>query len=268
MATTGLHRVFLKRWYVALIGLLITAGLCAAALIKVPTQYETRSVTLLVPAPTKLAENPLTNLSSLGGLNDVVGTALTQPTMTANVKKAGYVGTYTVSPDVSSSGPLVVVDAISPTPAQSQSLAKKVTKLIPAALDTLQKGAGVTTTSAFVKSTIINHADHTTSVTKNRTRALIAAVAVGLVLTVLLVIGSERWSARRRRKSDPPTEILPTRGGPRPNIGPMPRRPAPLIEGDWAARAKVDREPSSIAANGTNGTGPRRWPRHSLPAPR
>ena len=56
MPTSGLHRVFMKRWYVVLIGLVVTAALCAAALIKVPTQYETKSVSLLIPPQTVLAQ--------------------------------------------------------------------------------------------------------------------------------------------------------------------------------------------------------------------
>ena len=51
-------------------------------------------------------------------------------------------GTYTVSQDLSSSGPLVVVDAISPSPAQSKALAKKVTSLIPADARQPAEGCG------------------------------------------------------------------------------------------------------------------------------
>ena len=201
-------------------------------------------------------------------MTDVLGTALTQPATTAAVKKQGYVGTYMVSQDLSSSGPLVVVDAISPSPAQSKALAKKVTSMIRPTLDNLQKAAGVDSTSAYVKSLTINPADRATSVTKNRVRALLAAFAVGLVLMILAVIGVDRWSERRRRKSTPPPEIVEPRDGPRPIFDPKPRRPAPLAGGDWSARAKAVKAPTSIAANGTDTpTTLRRKPRHSIPAP-
>lgn len=200
MPATGLRRAFITRWYVTLTGLLLTVGLCAAAAVEVPLQYQAKSVTLLLPAPTQTATNPYTNLSSLAGLTDVLSPLLAAPAVTARVKQGGNVGTYTVSKDVSSSGPIVLIAATSDTPAHAAKLATYVTNLIPGTLKSLQSSLpNSVPSSAYITSRIINPVDKTTPVTKNRTRALVVAGAVGLLLTALLVVGVERWANRRRR---------------------------------------------------------------------
>ena len=200
----GLRRAFIARWYVTLTGLLITTGLCVATVVMIPVQREAKSVSLLLPAPTQTATNPYTNLGSLVGLTDVLSQSLTAPEATERVKKDGNVGTYTVSSDLSSNGPLVLVTSLSDTRAHATKLATYVTNLIPQTLKALQSSLPSSVpVSAYITSRVINPVDKTTLVTKNQTRALVVAGAVGLLLTALMVAGVERWAGRRRRK---PTE--------------------------------------------------------------
>jgi hypothetical protein len=224
-----MRRAFITRWYVTLTGLLLTVGLCAAAAFKVPVQYEAKSVTLLLPAPTQTATNPYTNLSSLAGLTDVLSPLLAAPEVTARVKKTGNVGTYTVSKDVSSSGPIVLIAATSDTPAHATKLATYVTNLIPGTLKSLQSSLpNSVPASAYITSRVINPVDKTTPVTKNRTRALVVAGAAGLLLTALLVVGVERWANRRRRA---PRE----RGQPPGRGSPQPHATRPVRDGSATA---------------------------------
>jgi hypothetical protein len=200
-----------------LTGLLLTVALCAAAAVKVPIQYQAKSVTLLLPAPTQTATNPYTNLSSLAGLTDVLSPLLTAPEVTLRAKQRGNLGTYTVTKDVSSSGPIVLIAATSNTPALAKKLATYVTNLIPGTLRSLQSSLPDSVpASAYITSKVINPVDKTTPVTKNRTRALVVAAAVGLLLTALMVVGVERWAGRRRRISGERHESL-ARGSPQPH---------------------------------------------------
>jgi hypothetical protein len=195
----GLRRAFISRWYVTLTGLLVTVGLCFAVAVKVPVQFQAKSVSLLLPAPTPTATNPYTNLSSLAGLTDVLSPLLTAPEVTTQVKEDGNVGTYTVSRDLSSSGPIVVITATSDTPAHAVKLANYVTNLIPGRLKSLQRSLPDSVpASAYITSRVINPVDKTAPVTKNRTRALFVAGVFGLLLTTLLVVGVERWASRER----------------------------------------------------------------------
>lgn len=228
---TGFRRAFIARWYVTLTGLLVTVALCAAAAVKVPVQYQAKSVTLLLPAPTQTATNPYTNLSSLAGLTDVLSPLLTTPEVTARVKQDGNVGTYTVSKDLSSSGPIVLVTATADSPAHSMKLATYVTNLIPGTLKSLQSSLpNSVPVSAYITSRVINPVDKTTPVAKNRTRALVVAAAVGLLLTALLVVGVERWAGRRRR--------TPGERGQSPGRGsPQPRATRPVRDGSAVVSA-------------------------------
>lgn len=205
----------------------------------VPLQYQAKSVVLLVPPSTPTAKNPFTNLSSLSGLSDVLDQSLTAPAATAKVQSDGNVGTYTVANDVNSSGPLVIVSALSDTPVHAKKLANYVTNMIPSALQTLQNGAGIISPTALIKSIVIYPVDKTTVVKKNQTRAMLVAVAVGLLLTVLLVAATERFATRRRRR--------PGAGRPQP---PARRSPQPRVNGTNGAHTPSV-TPFPTKANGT-----------------
>lgn len=198
MAHTGVRHAFISRWYIALAGLLVTVMLCAVAAIKFPAKYQAKSVSLLLPAPTQTAANPYTNLSSLAGLTDVLSPLLSAPAITEQVQRAGNVGTYTVTKDVSSSGPIVLVTATSDTPDHATKLARYVTDLIPGRLRSLQSSLPDSVpSSAYITSRVINPVDKTTEVTKDRTRALVVAAVAGLLLAALSVLGYDRWAAGR-----------------------------------------------------------------------
>lgn len=218
MPPLPLRRAFVARWYVTLAGLILTVAFGVAAAVLVPVQYQAKSVVVLLPPSTKLAANPYTNLSSLFGLSDVLDQSLTSEASTNGIKKAGNVGTYTVTNDLSTSGPLVVVSAVSDTPDHAKQLAKYVTKLIPTQLRELQSQAGIASTKDYITSLTINPVDKVTVVNKNRTRALLVAAAGGLLLTVLFVAGAERIAARRRRRPSAVRPQPPARRSPQPRV--------------------------------------------------
>jgi hypothetical protein len=259
-----LRRAFVTRWYVTLAGVLVTIALCVGAASVVPVQYEAKSVTVLIPPPTTTAANPYTNLTSVTGLTDVLGQALTAPESTAAVKKAGNVGTYTVTNDVSTSGPLVLITALSDSPEHARNLANFVTDLVPGTLIKLQNALSDLASKSYITSRVINPVDKTIAVKKNRTRAMIVAAGVGLLLTVLLVAAVERFASRRRRKNAKrpqpagrPTHPTPTAEthqrqfkpvSPRPSAGPVePRKKSP-VQSARHGRARDDKAKDPVQA--------------------
>jgi len=76
MSLAGIWRVLLKRWYITLIGLIITGGFVAAAITKVPPEYSARATVLLIPPQTGKEVNPYLSLGGLQEVSDVLSNAM------------------------------------------------------------------------------------------------------------------------------------------------------------------------------------------------
>lgn len=197
MPASQFGRTLLRRWYIALVGLVVTFGLAAAAVILVPARYQAQAVVLLLPPNGPAGANPYLNLGSLSGLSTVLNQALASGATVADVRAHGVTGDYAASDDTGSSGPLVLVTGQGRTPAEARRTAEYVTSLIPRTLQALQSTAGVHSNKSYVTSTVLNPVDKVTTIRKEQTRAVIAAGALGVLLTILMVAIAERYSITR-----------------------------------------------------------------------
>lgn len=195
---TDLVHVLLRRWYLVLCGVAVTAAMLAAVLVLYPLKYSAKADILLLPPKSQSTDNPLLGL---GGLEDVPATiarSVLDDAAVAQLASHGVTGGYSVTVDLTTSAPLLVAKATGATKAEALDAMNRVAALVPATLQRLQQEQNVAH-NALITSTVI-HADQDPSpVTRTRTRLLLAATAVGLLLSGLVIVGIDRLLLRRRR---------------------------------------------------------------------
>jgi len=206
MAPTGIAALVLRRWYVALGGLLGTIVLCALAVMSVPPKYKAQAVVVLIPPPVSPASssnvgpNPFLGIGSLVGLNDVLAQAMSGGLTAQTLATEGVTGTYNVTTNPLSNGPLLLLSGEGKTPAAAISIVRHVAALIPRTLTQLQTAAGVTSAKYYVTSSVINPPDRATKSRKSQIRAVIIGAAAGIVLTLLALAGTDKFLDRGRRR--------------------------------------------------------------------
>jgi hypothetical protein len=216
MAPTGIAGLVLRRWYVAVVGVLATIILCGLAVTMVPPKYKAQAVVVLIPPAVSPASsnasgpNPFLSIGTLVGLNDVLAQALTGGLAAQTLAKEGVTGTYNVTTNPLSNGPLLLISGEGMTPAAAKSIVQHVAALVPRTLTQLQTAAGVMSAQYYVTSSVINPPDRATKSRKSQIRAAIAGGAAGLVLTLLALAGTDKLLDRRsrhdRRRHDQPAD--------------------------------------------------------------
>jgi capsular polysaccharide biosynthesis protein len=209
MPPTGLAAVIKRRWYLALIGILVTLGLCAVAFVAFPAQYQAKAVVLLLPpasasvsgTESAAGQNPYVSLGLVDGLNDVLAQAMTDSATGSDLLSAGLNGSYTVANDPATSGPLILITGTAKTSSTAVAIANHIVALVPQTLLRLQQAAGVVDTKNNVTSTVLNPPSKTVKVRKNQERAIIAAGVVGIVLTLLITAAADKVLLGRRRRA-------------------------------------------------------------------
>jgi hypothetical protein len=208
MLGTTLQRLR-RRWYVAVIGLLVTVGLGFVAASLVPSRYSTTTeVVLLPPHPeegardadssSQLLDNPYLGIAGLAGMADVVSRAMMDEASVQAMKKAGVTGTYTIQRDVMAAAPILMVKVENSQPSTARKDLEVVAKEVPLVVARLQADSSIAQASRITLAEVSRPSAPVRS-GKAQVRALGLALVGGLVLTVLAVAVLDAWSLRRRR---------------------------------------------------------------------
>jgi capsular polysaccharide biosynthesis protein len=214
MPPTGLAAILKRRWYLVLVGIIVTLALGAAAFVAFPAQYQAKAVVLLLPpasasvsgTESAAGQNPYVSLGLVDGLNDVLAQAMTDSATGDGLLSDGLTGSYTVEDDPATSGPLILVTGTAKTSSMAVAITNRIVALIKPMLLRLQQAAGVTDTKNNVTSTVLNPAGKTVKVRKNQERGVIAAGVAGIVLTLLITAAVDKVILGRRRRTDEPGE--------------------------------------------------------------
>jgi hypothetical protein len=195
-------RVLTRRWYVVVLGLLVTAGLCAAASMVVPAKYEATSAVLLLPPKNDAEELGGNPFLALGGIDTVAGVlarAVSDRATNEEVAQSGGSGDYTVEPDWAAGGPVLLVTVEDRTPEGALATLSIVLTQLPAALAELQTASGVAEAS-LIQSKEITHDGVANTVWTPLIRGMIAAAAFGLAMTVLAAAIVDSYLARSKSR--------------------------------------------------------------------
>ena len=206
---TRLHDRLLRRWYLTLLGVLATIGLCVLALLLVPIKYQAQANILLTPPFNALSAkninagttntNPYFSLAGLQPLADVVGRSMTTGSTVAQLKHRGLTGTYTVLRDQTTDGPILIVTVNGSTAPRALANLRLVLGTATPALDALQAKNSVPLQDQITIQ-VISFPTKASTVIKSRLRALVVAGAAGLIGTALVVSGIDELLLRRRRR--------------------------------------------------------------------
>lgn len=191
-----------RNWHVAIIGLLLTAGLVAGGSVASPAKYVVTSQMVLLPPLTQPNAsyngvfNPYMALDGLQSMAQVVANAMMDDETGQELKQAG-VARYSVVYNSLSAGPILVLQVTEPSPIQANDAMAALDQQVPVTVARLQQEASISSRS-FILAKVIARPSAPAKSTKTQLRVEVLALIAGLVLTLLAVSVIDGWRARRR----------------------------------------------------------------------
>ena len=203
MTLRGLLGAFWRRWYLLLVGLLLTAGLVMPAAQAAPPQHRARALILLLPSETMAAEggNPLLEVSGLDFPGRVLVAYFSSETALRQIEALAPEAEVSVEMDESTRGPVLAVDVLDATPESALATRDYMTEQIPIQLARIQirVGAPLKTRVRSIPLTV----DGEATVDYGKfTRLTIAAGTLGLAATGFSVTVLDAWLLDRRRRRE------------------------------------------------------------------
>ncbi|NUP74104.1 MAG: hypothetical protein HOQ07_05570 [Sinomonas sp.] len=187
MRLRTIGRALLRRWHVALGGLLAVGGLCYYLNGAVPVDYKSTGSVVLLPSADAVGAggNPYLFLNGLGQAMDVLTRRLSAPE-TSDQLTAGHRGTtYTAVPDVTSGSSILVVTVKSRSGAEASSVMQSILEDVPKELTAMQDQLKVPSPSR-ISSMKVAETTAPVADTKARIQAVAAAGAAGALVVILL----------------------------------------------------------------------------------
>jgi hypothetical protein len=198
--------VLLRRWYLVVVGMLVTVGLALAAAATVPVTYiATEELVLLPPRASEGNDNPYLGLGGLESFAEVVARAMMDEEAARHMLSLGVSSRYGVEFDRTAGGPILIVTAEEETQAKTLSSLQIVTKQLPIVTKKLQNDSAVVQHAEITVATI-GRKGQPEGQQKSQLRALIVVVVLGLSLTLLAVSFVDASIARRARRKVAPEE--------------------------------------------------------------
>jgi hypothetical protein len=212
-----LTKLLFRRWYIAAPMLLLSVGVTVFAGASVKPDYQATSHLQLLPSTTTASQtvgkprNPWNDLG-LDALGNAVIIRLGDQEVLDKLESQGHSSNFTVVLD--NRTPVMVIEAVAPTPQQAIDSAQAVSKLIEQNVRQLQDSYGAPE-STLITTHGLDAGTNVSKVTSKIKRALAVIGGVGLLLTSAVTIGVDailRARSRRRSKAVAPTSPVDTWG--------------------------------------------------------
>ena len=199
MEFTAVAAALLRRWYVVLVGLVMTAGLVYVANDAVPPTYSAKGSVLLLPPGASLEDgsNPLLQLGGLEQPAALVVAYLAGDEARQVFAKDFPNTTYDIVLDPLSRGPLVLITVEDPSEDDVMGALNSVLDTLPEALSMLQDQVDAPADSRVTSMPLSVDIEPTTE-RGDSLRALIAAAGFALVLTLVGAVAFDALATRRR----------------------------------------------------------------------
>jgi hypothetical protein len=201
MEFTAVASALLRRWYVVLVGLALTAGLVYVAQGAVPPTYTATGSVLLLPPGASVADgsNPLLQLGGLEQPASLVVAYLAGDDARQAFAEQHPEATYDIVLDPLSRGPLILITMEDPDQDDVMSALNTVLATLPDALSRLQDQVAAPADSRVTSMPLSVDTQPTTD-RGDTLRALIAAAGAGLVLTLVGAVAIDSLAVRRRER--------------------------------------------------------------------
>ncbi|KPN17807.1 MULTISPECIES: hypothetical protein [Arthrobacter] len=207
MTTRQSLLVFVRRWYLVLSGIVLTALLSWAASLLVPPSYDAQGSMVLMPPSANVGEdgNPYLQLGGMSEALDVLVRQSNAPAVRDQVLDEYPSATYTIEPDRSTSGSIVVVQATAENDAESLELLDRAMETLPAVLTRMQDDLEVTPEQRIDIMPLVVDAEGTLNV-KQTLQIVAVAVAIGLAGTLMFTALADGLLLSRQRRLKPAAE--------------------------------------------------------------
>ena len=125
-----------RRWYVVVVGLLLTGGLTYGAISASPPEYHARGLVLLLPSDAAVGKggNPFLQLSGLEQPAGILVASFSSAPARAAVGQRSPTADYTVGIDDSTRGPVIAVDVTAASEPETMDTLTYLVERIPAEL--------------------------------------------------------------------------------------------------------------------------------------
>ncbi len=194
----NVFRVMVRRWYIVLAGLLLTAGLAYGATLATSSEYTSRALILVLPSEEAVGEdgNPFLALDGLEQPASLVTAYFTSTTAQREVAGLSATATYIVALDEQVRGPVILVQVTDESAERSLATLDYLTERVPQELRRLQDELRAPE-SSMLGSMLLDKDVEATEDNSTAIRLTIAACAVGLIATVFLAHWADGPLARR-----------------------------------------------------------------------
>lgn len=226
MYLTELAQSLRRRWYLLLAVTVLAVATTTFVVSRLPATYRANASIVLVPPETTLGDtgNPYLFLGGLEQSVDVLSRDLgSEQVRDQMAQKGGASASYTVTPDFTTSAPIVLVTTEASSADAADAMLDAVVAQVPVSLTRLQEALAVSG-SAQITTQLIARSEEPEIVMSGRYRAMVmigGALMVGGVLLVAAVDGLLR--RRRMRAATVPDEETAEGEGRQPTFGPQPR---------------------------------------------
>lgn len=205
----NVFRVMVRRWYIVLAGLLLTAGLAYGATVAASSEYTSRALILVLPSEEGVGEdgNPFLALGGLEQPASLVTAYFSSTTAQREVAERSSTATYLVALDEQVRGPVILVQVSDASAEQSLATLDYLTERIPQELRRLQDELRAPE-SSMLGSMLLQKDVEATEDNSAAVRLIIAAIAVGLLATVFLAHWADGPLTRRAARRAAAQRVL------------------------------------------------------------
>jgi hypothetical protein len=198
-------KVLVRRWYIVVIGLVITLGAVLAVNTLISPSY-TASGSAVLSVPPNLPEkaassNPYLAYGNLAVAAKVVASAMNQPSVVREMKAKGATGTFVVDLDPERSSPIIIVSSQAETSADAIRTVEVVIQGVQQLLADRQKGLGAPQNTWLTAASVVTPEEANKAV-GSRLRAMSAVGVLGLLGTLTLAFAIEGWAQGRKRDAN------------------------------------------------------------------
>ncbi|TDD70945.1 hypothetical protein E1262_07375 [Jiangella aurantiaca] len=187
-----------RRWYVLVLGVLLTAGLGVGAAALSPPTYSARGLVLLLPPEEAVGAggNPFLALGALDMPARIIVSFLDSPSARAGIEEAVPSVDYEVAMEEATRGPVIAIEVTASTPGGAMTALQDIAEAVPNTLARLQLELDVPAASA-VTSMPLTMSTEAVKDTGGTTRAVVVAIGTGLAATVVATLSTDRLALRR-----------------------------------------------------------------------
>lgn len=214
MNTAEILRGLLRRWYVVVPGVLLSAALALTAWTSIGPSYERTARQLLLPGTTSIPEggNPYLYIGGLSQAADVVVLALGSNNVLDEIAQEHPDVEVEVTRDTSTSSPVIVITVTGPSDAEAEAVLDVLVDRTAVVLTDLQDQEQIAADNRITVNTVTVDGQ---SVVQQKDRMITAAgvavggVVVSIVLAALvdgLVVSRRRRSSGGRSHDDKPSK--------------------------------------------------------------